>query len=65
MNPIVDAGCRAARRRQAELELVCEGCVTRTDYESTKDCANCEVYAEIEETEKAIARYERRAKHSE
>ena len=62
MNPVADANCRAARRRQAELEIICEGCMARPAYDSLKDCAECDVRAAFEETEQEIARYERRAK---
>lgn len=62
MNPVAEAQCRAVRRRQAELERVCEGCMARPAYDPLKDCADCEVSAEFEETEREIAQYERSAK---
>lgn len=62
---VIDAECRAARRRQSELEMVCEGCMNRPDHDPLKDCSDCHVRTEWEETEKVIDRCERSAKKHE
>lgn len=62
MNPVAEAECRAACRRQAELDTICEGCTLNAAHNPLTDCADCPVPAEYAETEKVIAKHERRSR---
>ena len=56
---MLDAACRAARKRQDELDRVCEGCMGRPGHDPLKDCPDCYVRTEYDEAERTIADCER------